>query len=1018
MKKITFLLIDENAANRTYYKDLLERSLKYPHQIMEAGSGQDALTILKEKDIDYILLDYQLSDTDGLSLLNKIKITFDNSPHIIFFTPTAKDRKLATQAIKAGAKDFLVKDTTNPERFINTVSKLVHETLLSKKNSIPIQTRTLYGAGLLTTLFGMLFIYAWIAHITPLIQLAPSLPPIKLNAAIELFLAGFGMLTYKKFPRLTLAIGFIIFLIGSLSLIESIFSINIGLDEFFMPAYLDTNTAYPGRLAPNAALYFSLAGIILLLQRPLVTRGNWGHLKFILSVFLTLSGFCGIFGYLTHLPIMYGWGNWGQMSLQSEIGLIILGMGFTTFFRFESTDKHKKKALLPDAIVIFGSLLFILLWQSLVNDLHSWSIIISLVAELFLSLLLAFVVRILQRVEDKSIALQNSEAKFRMLLNSTSDVMLIVNARGEIVLANLTATTLFAYTLEEILTLTVEDLMPERFREMHQIYRDTYMKYPTTRMMGATKNLLIKTKLDQEIPVEIGLNPVQFEEEQCVLCSIHDMRNARESENKLIQQSHSIQAMLDITNAIAKEESFEKAMQHCLTIICTSFQWQIGHVYLVEEDNPDKLIPSPIWYFSEPEKFNNFYNATMKTNLSYTVGLPGRVLAEGVPVWIEDICQINDSPRLEACKASNIHSAFAFAIKQNTQTIGILEFFFNEKRTQDNNFLRIIAILSNQINRFLEYQTVQIENKNLASRFQFAIHAGEIGVWEWDLHTSKLHWDEQMFIVYGRDPKKFGEEYHDWEICLHPDDKKRAVADLKKAVKEQKAFDSEFRIITENGEVRYIEAKATILFSDNGIPKSLLGLNWDITKNKQLTAELLKLNETLEHYAYYDSLTGLMNRHAFHDAANRLLAQAKRRNLVLGVLFIDLDNFKDINDSLGHAAGDQVLIETAKRINKTLRGEDLICRLGGDEFAVVLNDIKSLKAETIAAKLLNNLKQVFKIKTNTIQINASIGISIYPDSGETIPDLLNKADKMLLKSKNEGRGKYNLYSKDDGHPSD
>jgi len=365
---------------------------------------------------------------------------------------------------------------------------------------------------------------------------------------------------------------------------------------------------------------------------------------------------------------------------------------------------------------------------------------------------------------------------------------------------------------------------------------------------------------------------------------------------------------------------------------------------------------------------------------------------------------------LEVCKSLHIQSACAFSIKNNANIIGVLEFYTYERKKEDNNLLLIINILSNQISRFLEYQYIQQENKNLINKFKFAVKAGNIGVWEWDFNTNALRWDDQMFVLYGKKKESFKNIYQDWAETLHPDNFNEVTTALREAVKTCKPFDMEFRIITPDGDIRYIAAKSIIIYSDEGKPKSFLGLNWDVTKEKKIMIELNELNHALAHDAYYDSLTGLMNRHAFEDAAKRMLAQAKHHHSLLGVLFIDLDYFKKVNDSLGHHAGDKVLVETAKRLMQTLRGEDLISRLGGDEFAVMLNDIQNISdAENIANKIIARINQAFYIDDQEVYIGASIGIALYPEMGESVLELLQKSDEALLRAKHEGRGRYKIF---------
>ena len=649
------------------------------------------------------------------------------------------------------------------------------------------------------------------------------------------------------------------------------------------------------------------------------------------------------------------------------------------------------------------------IWPSvyMVKRYQSWLPIITLFAGLFVTFLLAFLVHLFQLLTQK-------EKKFRSVLNTTSDAVIIFNRNSEVTLANQAALKLFEYTEDEILGMSVESLMPERFRKAHKVSRHNYMKSPDVREMGVANNIILLTKHGNEIPVDIGLNPLQINLEQCILCSIHDMRTAKANENQLMQQSRTMQVMLDITNAIVAENNPDMALQHCLTIICTSFKWPIGHVYFVDENNKELLIPSEIWFLKDAAKASCFRDLTMKTTLSYGVGLPGRVLASGAPAWIDDVCFESNFPREPAAKADNVHSAFAFPITMHGKIRGVFEFFSHEPRKQDSSLLLIINVLKNQISQFLEYQAIQDLNKNLATRFKFAVASGKIGVWEYVPSSKKLIWDEQMYQMYGVSPEITNLSYLTWENTLHPDDAKNAADELQHAIVEERPFDTVFRIVKPSGEVRHIKANAMVIHPADGSSKIVLGLNRDITEEKQLTEKLEQLNDTLAQQAYYDSLTGLMNRHALADAATRLFSLAQRYNYQLGILFIDLDNFKSVNDQFGHKVGDELLVAVAKRMKKIVRLEDAVCRIGGDEFSVILNKINNTAAALlIANKIVDGITQPFHLTSHEVHIGASVGISLYPQSGKIFADLLNKADAALLQAKNTGKGCVHVFKEEE-----
>ena len=175
--------------------------------------------------------------------------------------------------------------------------------------------------------------------------------------------------------------------------------------------------------------------------------------------------------------------------------------------------------------------------------------------------------------------------------------------------------------------------------------------------------------------------------------------------------------------------------------------------------------------------------------------------------------------------------------------------------------------------------------------------------------------------------------------------------------------------------------------------------------------ERKKAENKIKYLALYDSLTDLPNRRLFFDRFNQAFARGKRYQHIIALLYIDLDSFKPINDTYGHEVGDQVLIETAKRIKGCLRESDTAARLGGDEFAVVLQDVKQINnAAVVAEKLIHVLTQPIVLENKVCQVGISLGISIYPNDGQDTNTLLNKADAAMYAVKKKGKCAYSFYS--------
>ncbi len=219
--------------------------------------------------------------------------------------------------------------------------------------------------------------------------------------------------------------------------------------------------------------------------------------------------------------------------------------------------------------------------------------------------------------------------------------------------------------------------------------------------------------------------------------------------------------------------------------------------------------------------------------------------------------------------------------------------------------------------------------------------------------------------------------------------------------------------ISSDGKPQFIEITATPLLNESGEVESIIELGHDITDHVMIHEQLQEQKNQLAHQAHYDALTGLPNRVLFIDRVLQTIKLAERDNTKFAILFIDLDRFKEINDSLGHSVGDEVLIEISQRLKKAIRRVDTVARLGGDEFTLILPNVNraSIVME-IAQKLIVELDQKIVSDTNELYVTASIGISLYPDDGEESEILLRNADSAMYQAKDLGRNNYQFYTQE------
>ncbi len=193
--------------------------------------------------------------------------------------------------------------------------------------------------------------------------------------------------------------------------------------------------------------------------------------------------------------------------------------------------------------------------------------------------------------------------------------------------------------------------------------------------------------------------------------------------------------------------------------------------------------------------------------------------------------------------------------------------------------------------------------------------------------------------------------------------------------------------------------------NEEGQVTTIIGNFMDITKQKKLEAELKKM-------AFFDDLTEVPNRKMLDRHIQKAIARSRRHQYNLTLMFIDLDDFKIVNDTLGHEAGDQLLVEVVERLTECTREEDLISRLGGDEFIIVFEETSKEEIEDIANRIIKSVSLPYDIDGNEANISLSIGISMFPDDGEDKDTLIQNADKAMYFAKNNGKNRYEIYTKD------
>lgn len=298
---------------------------------------------------------------------------------------------------------------------------------------------------------------------------------------------------------------------------------------------------------------------------------------------------------------------------------------------------------------------------------------------------------------------------------------------------------------------------------------------------------------------------------------------------------------------------------------------------------------------------------------------------------------------------------------------------------------RVVAVLQDISDR----KRVELELREQREHLQMVHEVAGLHSVEWEIGEDRLIWNDDPEPILGELPASG--RYPLYTQMVHPDDRELFLARRDGALSGAGPETQEFRIIRTDGEIRWLSVRQRVLDSRAARPGRTRIAIQDISER-----------EHLAFLAQHDVVTGLPNRSLFQDRLRQGLARGCRESRRIAVMFLDLDRFKEVNDTFGHDVGDVLLKEVGARLTQCLRKVDTVARLGGDEFTVIIEGFKERAQVTrVAQKILGTLCEPFDVNGKRISISGSIGIALHPDDALTEQDLLRRADEAMYRAKQE-----------------
>ena len=296
--------------------------------------------------------------------------------------------------------------------------------------------------------------------------------------------------------------------------------------------------------------------------------------------------------------------------------------------------------------------------------------------------------------------------------------------------------------------------------------------------------------------------------------------------------------------------------------------------------------------------------------------------------------------------------------------------------------------------------------KQSEERWKLALDSTGDGVWDWYVQTGVEITSRRCKEIYGYAEDELDDHLDALDGRTHPDDVAQMQRDREAHFKgETETYTNEHRILCKDGTWKWVLTRGMVISRDaQGLPLRMIGTHTDISDRKRAEAQVWR-------QAHYDELTGLPNRHMLRKQLDAAIEQSQALQQQLAILFIDLDHFKEVNDTLGHDNGDRLLVQAAQRILDCVAATDTVARMGGDEFTVMLRDAHDTqKIECTMHRILASLANVFQLGSEQVFVSASIGVAQYPLNAARVEELFKHADQALYVAKGAGRNCFSFFT--------
>ncbi len=812
--------------------------------------------------------------------------------------------------------------------------------------------------GFLILILGCFVIFSWYDNLHTLIDISPNHVTVSLASGICFLICGAALFLAERFPmqkkKIYVAAGVYVTFFCLMISIECIYHDVGGIDLMLATTRISDGDQYTGSMEAASLIAFLLAASIFFLD-PFSNRWPIAVLIQLLIFSLTLIGAGAMTGYLFDVQLLYNWYGFTVIDIYSAAGFTMLGLGlllawskgsnFSIFYK----GRDDKKILLVSILILLGAV--------------------------FISNVTVFV----------AFARHNEESMRNLLVGSLSNKADIVN-----------------YKLNQVIN-SFDDILASDLVRRLMIDKGTLNDQQDMGKIAQISNLSAVTITDQSRHVVYSYgNMSQNPSSMLVLQTPYSAVFYHSPHGYILQLSKDIKQQGKYVGTVSTEWLFsllnefisgnEKASNNGYRAYICEAVTNNDYFKCLSALNSNE--PRVVYFGQRGQQSLN--QSTKNGNARFNVAFQKNMtMTSFQPIGAYGVGLLLNANMADFYQPILNQLYIALPLVLGTIGLGSLMFYLQVVPL----VRRVVRLKKKALTSKLEMRTMMRHVAESEARFHSAFDTAPIGMAIVSVEGRVQMINPALCKIFGYDEAEFLQL--NLKSITYPDDLEMTMSRL------QEVVDNKVTVV--RFEKRYYHKSGRLIWAlvnASLIPVGTENTSYFIVQIQDISLQKEE-EELLQYKAHYDTLTGLANRTMLEDSMNMTIAASQRSNKSFAVFFLDLDKFKEINDNLGHDAGDRLLQILAERLKLELRKNDIVARIGGDEFVLVLTELHDYKtAAMFAERIINSLLKPITIQRHELFVTASIGISFYPSDGAESSALLKSADNALYRAKNAGRNNY------------